>query len=411
MAQMDEQVLDEEIQKAKLGELVENCLVEAVRQKASDIHIVPKEGDCTEFYFRVGGKLVLWHQQEGTRPEAACAVVKDRSAHIDRSERNRIQDGFMERMIDEHTIRFRVNVLPVIGKDIDRSYERIVIRILDDRKAIRDLDKLGLQEQVRADLDEAIGKPHGLIFVTGPTGSGKSITLLAALHEVMDPSVNVLTLEDPVELLIEGASQIRIGGETTYDQAFRGILRHDPDVVMLGEIRDLQTAQIAFKLANTGHLTFSTLHTNDAVSAVMRLLKMGIEPTLVGSAIKLVLGQRLVRKLCAQCKAPEEAVDEALLLALGFTKEEIAQTPFYQPVGCKECRGGYRGRTAIHDSLAFTKAFRSFVTGCSAEADEEEMRQKAIESGMFTFAESAKGRLKDGVTSLEGIAAMAMWEA
>ena len=409
MPQIDEQMLTEEIQKAGLAELVEKCLVEAVRQGASDIHLVPKGGSCTEFYFRTGGKLVLWHRQEETRPEAVAAVVKDRGRHLDRSRQDKIQDGDILRTIDGSRTHFKVSVLPVVGEDLDRSYERIAIRIRDDRKAIRDLDQLGLQEKVRADLDDAIRKPQGLVFVTGPTGSGKSTTLVASLCEVMDPSLNVLTVEDPVEYLIEGTSQIKIDEETTYDQAIRGVLRHDPDVVMLGEIRSLETAEIAMKLAITGHLVFSTLHTQDAVSAVIRLLKMGVAPTLVGSAINLVLGQRLVRTLCAQCKAPGEASNETLLSALGFTGEEIGQTTFYEPVGCEACTGGYRGRTAIHDSLAFTQAFRHFVTGYSAEVEEEELRQQAVLSGMFRFADSAKGRLKEGVTSLEEVAAV--WEA
>jgi len=267
---------------------------------------------------------------------------------------------------------------------------------------------LGLQAKVRADLDEAIRKPQGLVFVTGPTGSGKSTTLVASLYEVMDPSRNVLTVEDPVEYRLEGASQIKIGGQMTYDQAIRGVLRHDPDVVLLAEIRDLETVEIAMKLAITGHLVFSTLHTKDAVSAVVRLGKMGVAPTLLGSAVNLVLAQRLVRTLCAQCKVPGEASDETLLLALGFTEEERAQTPFYEPVGCEACTGGYRGRTAIHNSLAFTPAFRRFVRGYSAEVEEEELRQQAVASGMLSFADSAKGRLKEGVTSLEEVAAV--WE-
>ena len=405
MAEIDEQAIEKEVQKAKLGDLVEKCLAEAVRQRASDIHIVPKEGDCTEFYFRIDGKLVPWHRQERTKPEAVAAVVKDRSVNMDRLQRSRVQDGFIQRMIEGEPIRFRVSVLPVVLRDVLRRYERIAIRLLDDRKVITDLNKLALQERPRADLDEAMAQPQGLILVVGPTGSGKTTTMVAALHQVMDLSLCVLTLEDPVEYLIEGASQARISPEAPYDEIVSALLRHDPDVVMLGEVRDRYAAELAMKLAITGHLVFSVLHTEDAVGAVARLLRMGVQPTLVAGAINLVLAQKLVRVLCEKCKAPVQQPDESAALALGFTKEEMAQTTFYQAVGCDACRGGYKGRAVIHESLAFTKAFRGFVKGCSPEIDEEAMRKKALEAGMFTFAESAKGRLKDGVTSLEEMAA------
>ena len=284
--------------------LVEGALVEAVRQGASDIHIIAKEGNRTEFWFRLDGNLKLWHVQEKTMPEAVAAVVKDRSKNVDRFEREMSQDGFIQRLIDDTMIRFRVSIMPIVGVEFRHKFESIVIRVLDDRKVITDLNKLGLQGPAKDFFYKAIAKPQGIVILTGPTGCGKSTTLVAALHQVIDPTVNVLTVEDPVEYIIRGARQLKIGPKMNFDQAIRGILRHDPDIVLVGEMRDKTTAEIAIKLANTGHLTFSTLHTNDAPSAVSRLYKMGIEPFLIAYAINIIVAQRLIRTLCTACKRP-----------------------------------------------------------------------------------------------------------
>jgi type IV pilus assembly protein PilB len=187
------------------------------------------------------------------------AVVKDRSKGMDRFERERAQDGFIQREIDGHIIRFRVSVLPMVGTELKNKFESVVIRILDDRKVIKDLDKLGLTGYTKDVFVKAINQPQGMIILTGPTGSGKSTTLVAALYQVIDPTVNVLTVEDPVEYVIEGARQLKIGYKMNFEQAIRSILRHDPDIVLVGEMRDKETAETAIKLANTGHLTFSTL--------------------------------------------------------------------------------------------------------------------------------------------------------
>jgi len=232
-----------------------------------------------DFLFRIDGKLIKWHRQEKTSPEAIAAVVKDRTNGIDRFERDNAQDGFAQRIVDGYLIRFRISVLPIISSEYERRFESVVIRVIDDRNVITDLQKLGLQKQAESDFLKAVNKSKGIILLTGPTGSGKSTTLMAALHHVIDPSKNVLTCEDPVEYVIKGARQLKIGAKMTFEQAIRSILRHDPDIVMVGEIRDKITADVAVKLANTGHLTFSTLHTNDAPSAISRLYKMGLRPS------------------------------------------------------------------------------------------------------------------------------------
>ncbi|RKY62125.1 MAG: type II/IV secretion system protein [Candidatus Latescibacterota bacterium] len=408
-AEIDEEALDAEINRSLLGNLVEGCLVEAVRRGVSDIHIIPREDNRTEFHFREDGKLHLWHVQEGTRPEAIAAVVKDRAINVDRFERERAQDGFIQRRIDGHLIRFRVSILPIVGKEFERKFESIVIRVLDDRKVIKDLNKLGLFGKAKEDFMEAIHKPQGMVVLTGPTGSGKSTTIVAALCQVINPSVNVLTVEDPVEYIIEGARQIKINPEKLgFEAAVRSILRHDPDIVLVGEMRDLETAQTAIKLANTGHLTFSTLHTNDAPSVVSRLYKMGVEPFLIASAINLVVAQRLVRTLCPYCKRPMRDLDPAIPRKLGFTDEEIEQTTFYEPVGCDKCRGGYKGRVAIFEVMPFTKAIRRIILEAGETIDEEAIRQQAIKEGMLTLRAYGRERIKQGLTSLEEVAAVTM---
>ncbi|HEX9970465.1 MAG TPA: ATPase, T2SS/T4P/T4SS family, partial [bacterium] len=338
---MDEAALDAEINRSMLTNLVEGALMEAVRRGASDIHIIPKDGNVTEFYFRLDGKLQLWYVQEKVKPEAVAAVVKDRSMNIDRFDRSIAQDGYIQRKIDGYFIRYRVSVMPIVTGEFSRRFESIVLRVLDDRKVITNLTDLGLQKQAAGDFMKAITQPQGMIILTGPTGSGKSTTLVAALHHVKDSTRNVLTVEEPVEYMIPGTRQIRLSPKLNFDQALRSILRHDPDIVMVGEMRDLKSAEIGIALANTGHLTFSTLHTNDAPSAVARLYMLGVEPFLIANAINLIMAQRLIRRLCPKCKKPDPNPDLDLAFRLGFNEQELKNTTFYMPVGCKDCFGGY----------------------------------------------------------------------
>lgn len=403
-AQIDEAALDAEINRSMLTNLIEGTLVEAVRKGASDIHIIPKEGNVTEFFFRIDGKLQLWHALSSVKPESVAAVIKDRSINIDRFNRNIAQDGYIQRKIDNHYIRFRVSVLPIAGAEVQRRFESVVIRVLDDRKVITDFDKLGLPPKARADFLDAIRRPQGLIILTGPTGSGKSTTLIAALHTIMDPSKNVVSVEQPVEYLIRGARQIKLGPKLDFDQALRAVLRHDPDIVMVGEIRDLKSAEIAVSLANTGHITFTTLHTNDAPSAIARLYMLGVEPFLIANAINLVMAQRLVRRLCENCKQQTKKIDEALARYIGFTEHELESTVFYKPVGCEKCYEGYKGRVSIVEPLPFTQAIRRIILTSKDFVDEELIRQEALANGMITLRGSGRERIKEGITTIEEIA-------
>jgi len=402
----DEDALDAEINKSALINLVEGALVEGVRKGASDIHFVPKPGNRTEILIRIDGNLQPWHIQDGTLPEAVVAVVKDRSKGMDRFEREMAQDGFIQREIDNQLIRFRVSVLPTVGTELKNKFESVVIRILDDRKVIKDLDKLGLAGYSRKAFEKAIKQPQGMVILTGPTGSGKSTTLVAALHRVIDPTVNVLTVEDPVEYVINGARQLKIGYKMGFEQAIRSILRHDPDIVLVGEMRDKETAEVAIKLANTGHLTFSTLHTNDAPSAVARLYKMGIEPFLIAYAINIIVAQRLIRRLCDNCKKKLNKIDDTLVEHLNLKEDEWKSHPVYEAKGCVKCNNtGYKGRIAIHEALYFTKEIRQIVVRSGIEVDEEKIRAQAKADGSLTLRDSGLEKVRLGITSFEEVIA------
>ncbi|PEN11494.1 type II secretion system protein E [Longibacter salinarum] len=402
---IDEDQLEAEINRSALINLFEATLVEGVRAGASDVHIFPNEQRQTEFHMRVDGVLKLWHTQDKVHPESMLAVVKDRCMNVDRFDRDAAQDGYIQRNVDNKLIRFRVSILPIATADREVKSESIVIRILDDSKVFTDLSAINLHPTALKRFEKAVSQPHGMVIMTGPTGSGKSTTLAAALHGVISPQRNVLTVEDPVEYIIRGARQIKLGPRLNLESALRSILRHDPDVVMVGEMRDRPTAELAIKLANTGHLTFSTLHTNDAPSAVSRLFKMGVEPFLIGYAINLVVAQRLLRKLCPTCREVESNPDRVLLRELGFTDEEIAGMTLYRAghsPNCRTCGGqGYKGRQAIAEALYFSRAIRHLIVEAGSSIDEDAIRDTAIAEGMLTLQASAREVVKRGESSID----------
>ncbi len=397
---LDEQALDEEINKSLLVNLFEGCLIEAVRRDASDVHIIPFGKNSVDIFFRIDGKLQLWLRQENTAPEALTAVVKDRSNGVDRFERDTAQDGFAQRVVDDHLIRYRISILPIVSQEYERRFESVVIRVIDDRKVITDFRKLGFQEQAEKEFLKSINTSKGIVIVTGPTGSGKSTTLMAALHHVIHPGVNVLTCEDPVEYVIRGARQLKIGHKMSFEQAIRSILRHDPDIVMVGEIRDKITAETAVKLANTGHLTFSTLHTNDAPSAISRMYKMGIETFLLAYSINIIIAQRLVRKLCVHCRRPLSKEHWEAAMQLGLSREELEAGKIFEPVGCPKCHNGYKGRINVAEALYFYPEIRQEIVKSTNDIDEERIRKIAEKHGMLSMRDSGVERMREGLTDL-----------
>lgn len=402
--EVDKKELDEKINKSQLVNLFEGALVEAVRSDVSDLHIIAASETAFEIYFRIDGKLRLWHRQENTMPEAFAAVVKDRFQGIDRFERDEAQDGFAQRFIDDHLIRFRISIIPVVSSEFHRRFESVVIRVIDDRKVITDFRKLGFQKLAEKEFHKAISSSKGIVIVTGPTGSGKSTTLMAALHYVIDPTKNVLTCEDPVEYVIKGARQLKISHKMRFDQAIRSILRHDPDVVMVGEIRDKETADLAVKLANTGHLTLSTLHTNDAPSAISRLYKMGVEPFLLAYSINIIIAQRLVRKLCDNCKRPLSKEKWNAAMEFGLKQEDLEAGRVYEAVGCPKCTAGYKGRINIAEALYFYPDISEAIMKAGDDIDVVNIRKLAEKHGMLSMRQSGMDRILQGYTTIEEVA-------
>ena len=403
------QALDE-IGRGKLNDLIEGLFVDGVRTGASDIHIIPKGSHRTEFHFRIDGRLSLWSALTDMRAEAVITVVKDRAKNLDRFEKFLSQDGFAQRMIDNKTIRFRFSTMPIYSSDLRSKLESVVIRILRGADNAAGVETLGMPDVTKELFVKAIRKPQGIVIFTGPTGSGKSTSQMAAIQTIMDPGINILTIEDPVEYLIDGCRQIKLNHKLDFEGALRGILRHDPDVVMVGEMRDKITAEIAVKLANTGHLIFSTLHTNDSISAVTRLYNMGIEPFLLAYTINIVIAQRLIRKLCDRCKTADDNVDVDFLAECGLADKEIQEATFCKPVGCVHCIRGYRGRVGIFEALYMTKEMRKVILKSRDYIDEDALRNLAVQNGMHTIRQSAINLAKSGATAIENIEGMIMEE-
>lgn len=398
---IDETALSAQIKSSTLINLFEAMLIEAVRGGASDIHVFPGWSGHVEIHFRLDGELVSWRTERGFHPQAVLAVIKNNASNIDAFERDAAQDGFLQRTIDDMLIRFRVSVIPVTSSNETERHESVVIRVLDDRKATGNLDTIIPHKEDRARFEWALHQPQGMVILTGPTGSGKTTTLAAALDHVATSKVNVITIEDPVEYATPNIRQVRINHKLSLENALRFILRHDPDIIMVGEIRDRETADLAIKLANTGHLTFTTVHANDAVGVVSRLFKMGIEPFLIANAINLVVAQRLLRVLCPECKQREEP-DAMWLERLGFSHDEIQQATLFRAgddAMCATCRGlGFKGRRAITETLVFSPEIRRIILNAGATVNEAELRNLALQEGMRTLQDAAREMVMKGET-------------
>lgn len=373
-----------------------NLLVsQAIQDHASDIHIEPGESELRVRY-RIDGVL---HEMQSA-PKSIQNGVTSRlkiMSDIDIAERRKPQDGRMSISHGGRQIDLRVATLPTVWG------EKVVMRILDNTNTSMSLRDLNLLERNARAFETAYTKPYGMILVTGPTGSGKSTTLYTTLNAVSRPEINVITVEDPVEYRMAGINQVQVNPKAglTFASALRSILRSDPDVVLLGEIRDHETAQIAIEASLTGHLVLSTLHTNDAPSAVTRLIEMDIEPFLVGSALDCVVAQRLARRLCVRCKAPKELSAEDLRrLNVRVDGEEAAPTVF-QPVGCTFCSNtGYRGRLALHEVMTVTEEIERLAVSRASSA---EIERAARAQGMSTLREDGWEKVKLGFTSIEEI--------
>lgn len=378
----------EEIENAPIVVLINNIIEQAVRQRASDIHIEPME-KTVRVRYRIDGNLKEIMKYDNALLGAITTRLKIMSG-MDISEKRKPQDGRITTTVDRREYDIRVSNLPTVYG------EKVVMRIASKEGFNVDISKLGLTERDRKVFQDILRNPHGIILVTGPTGSGKSTTLYTALSELNTEDVNIITVEDPVEANIDGINQVQVNTKAnlTFALALRSILRQDPDIIMIGEIRDSETAEIAVRASITGHLVVSTLHTNSTASSVARLEDMGVESYLIADSMVGIIAQRLVRRLC-ECKKPKEAtVEEKQLLGVDTDKS----CTIYEPCGCKLCNNtGYYGRMGIYEIMKISPAIKRLI---SKNADAEDIKNQAVKEGMNTLKMAAANGVKEGITSI-----------
>ena len=379
---------------APVRKLLNLILLTAVKGMASDIHFEPFE-DVFRVRNRIDGVLYEMLPVPKTLAPALVARIKVMS-HLDISERRLPQDGKIPVRIGDKEVDLRVSCLPTMFG------ESVVIRILDRSVVSLDLDKVGFNDDLLAQFKQVIEEPNGIVIVTGPTGSGKTTTLYAALSAVNDDSVKIITTEDPVEYEIKGLIQVPVDDAVgrSFSNCLRAILRQDPDILLVGEVRDQETAKIAIEASLTGHLVFTTLHTNDAPTAITRLLDMGLEPFLLTATLETIIAQRLVRTICTKCKAPYQPSDEELI-SLGIKTSDAESQRFFYGKGCDNCKNtGYRGRTAIHEMLDINDSIRELMLGRASAA---QIRMSAQRSGMRTLRDAGIQKIYAGLTTIEEV--------
>ena len=392
--------LQKSSEEAPIIKLVNIILAEAIRQGASDIHVEPYEKEFRVRY-RIDGVLYITMNPPLKFRDALISRIKI-MASLDISERRLPQDGRIKMRINQagrrKEIDLRVSTLPTLFG------EKVVMRILDPGKLPKDLTQLGFEEESLRRFQKAASRPYGMILVTGPTGSGKSSTLYTALNNRNQPDVNIMTAEDPVEFNFPGINQVHTKEQVglTFAAALRSFLRQDPDIVMVGEIRDFETAEIAIKAAQTGHLVFSTLHTNDAPSTINRLINMGVERYLVSSSVTLICAQRLVRRNCTECSEPVET-PSGVLVDLGFPQRLVKRNGIVpqRGVGCSKCNeSGYKGRIGLYEVMEVTVSLRDLIL---KDATTDQIRDQARLEGMITLRESGLNKIKAGITTIEEV--------
>jgi type IV pilus assembly protein PilB len=395
---LDLATLEEESEQAPVVKLVNIILTDAIKRGASDIHIEPYEKEYRVRY-RIDGLLYEMMHPPLKLKEAMTSRVKI-LAKLDIAEKRLPQDGRIKIKTKisgkVKDLDYRVSVLPTLFG------EKIVMRLLDKDKLMLDMSKLGFEAESLRRFEQAILKPYGMVLVTGPTGSGKTNTLYSALQRINTSEVNILTAEDPVEFNLTGINQVQMREQIglNFATALRSFLRQDPNIILVGEVRDFETAEVAIKAAMTGHLVLSTLHTNDAPSSINRLMNMGIEPFLVATSVHLIVAQRLVRRVCTFCKEPIEVPAPALLDA-GFSEAEARTLKLFKGRGCERCSNtGYKGRVGLYEVMEVEDEIREMIL---SGASSYELRQKSIQKGMMTLRGSGLQKVRDGMTTLEEV--------
>jgi len=379
---------------APVIKLVNLILFQAVKERASDIHIEPFQKELKVRY-RIDG--ILYQRLDPPKRYQSAMVSRLKvMAKLDIAEKRLPQDGRIPIKIADKDIDIRVSIIPTTFG------ERVVLRLLDKQSLLLGMGEIGLSPDKHQTLQDLISRSNGILLVTGPTGSGKTTTLYAALSQINSPDKNIITIEDPVEYQLWGIGQIQVNPKIglTFAHGLRSVLRHDPDVILVGEIRDAETAEIAIQAALTGHLVFSTLHTNDAASAATRLVDMEIEPFLVASVVRAIVAQRLIRVICSECK--EGYVPEpALLQEAAITPEQLKGSKVYRGKGCAACsETGYRGRTGIYEILLVSESIRQLIM---KKADSASIGRQAVEEGMKTLRQDGARKIIEGITTLEEV--------
>ncbi|MCM1267871.1 MAG: Flp pilus assembly complex ATPase component TadA [Bacteroidales bacterium] len=385
-----EDMYSEDVNNSPIVQLVKGMIDQAVRQRASDIHIEPMEKQV-RIRYRIDGALYEKADYSIRLLPAITARIKIIGG-MDISEKRKPQDGRITQVVDRKEYDIRVSVLPTVYG------EKVVMRLTSKNALTREKSQLGLKPDELKKFDHILRNPHGILLVTGPTGSGKSTTLYTALSELNKEDVNIITVEDPVEANIDGINQVQVNNKAnlTFASALRSILRQDPDIIMIGEIRDQETASIAVQASITGHLVVSTLHTNSAASTITRLADMGIEPYLVADAMIGVIAQRLVRRLCPECKREKKADAEELEM---LQLSPNADVTIYEPCGCPRCDGtGFKGRIGVYEIMEVTQPLKTII---SKKGTAEDIKNKALEEGMNTLRMSATKYVLEGITSVQ----------
>ncbi len=390
--------LEAATEEAPVVKLVNIILTDSIKKNASDIHLEPYEKDV-RVRFRIDGVLYEMMNPPMKLKDAITSRMKI-MAKLDISEKRLPQDGRIKvkmKIQDKYKeMDYRVSVLPTLFG------EKIVLRLLDKDNLVLDMTKLGFETESLEKFERAILKPYGMVLVTGPTGSGKTNTLYSSINRINTPETNILTAEDPVEFNLHGINQVQMKEQIglNFAAALRSFLRQDPNIILVGEIRDFETAEIAVKAALTGHLVLSTLHTNDAPSTINRLMNMGIEPFLVSTSVNLICAQRLIRKICKDCKE-EIHLPEQTLLDIGFRNEEVKNIKLFKGKGCYSCNNtGYKGRIGLFEVMEITEDVRELIL---AGASSIELKRKAVEEGMINLRESGLQKLRDGITTVEEV--------
>jgi type IV pilus assembly protein PilB len=386
--------INSDIEDAPIVRFVNKILLDSIKKGASDIHLEPYEKNF-RIRFRADGMLYEVASPPAGISNRIISRIKV-MAKMDIAERRVPQDGRIKMILSRHrAIDFRVNTCPTLFG------EKVVLRILDPTSAQLGIEKLGFEPEQQKLFLQAIFKPYGLVLVTGPTGSGKTVSLYTGLNLLNSRERNISTAEDPVEITVEGINQVNMNVKAglTFATALRAFLRQDPDVIMVGEIRDLETAEIAVKAAQTGHLVLSTLHTNDAPQTLNRLMQMGVPAFNIVSAVNLIMAQRLARRLCEQCKAPVE-LPEKVLIATGFKKEELPKLKLFHAVGCDQCTNGYKGRVGIYQVMTLSEQMRKLIL---EGGNALQLAEQAKAEGINDLRESGLNKVRMGITSLEEI--------